>query len=89
MIARKVVPGSIVSSDGWRGYNALDASDFKHFSLNHFEFLQAPKIISPKSKIFGTQKSAICENSTVFQRCFWCVLKECDRRFYNSAPSTQ
>ena len=29
IIERKVIPGSIVYSDCWRGYNALDVSDFK------------------------------------------------------------
>ena len=35
IIKRKVVPDSIVYSDGWKGYNALDVSDFKHFRINH------------------------------------------------------
>ena len=35
IIERKVVPDSIVYSDCWRGYNALDVSDFKHFRINH------------------------------------------------------
>jgi len=28
IIKRKVVPDSIVYSDGWKGYNVLDVSDF-------------------------------------------------------------
>ena len=32
---RKVVPDSIVFSDAWHGYNALDISDFKHYRINH------------------------------------------------------
>ena len=35
IIERKVVPDSIVYSDSWRGYNALDVSSFKHFRINH------------------------------------------------------
>jgi len=35
IIERKVVPDSIVYSDYWRGYNTLDALDFKHFRINH------------------------------------------------------
>ena len=30
IIDRKIVPDSIVYSDCWRGYNALDVSEFKH-----------------------------------------------------------
>jgi len=56
MIARKVVPDSIVFSDYWRAYNALDASDFKYFSLNHFEFLEPRK--APYAKIKRCSKGA-------------------------------
>jgi transposase len=34
IIERKVVPDSIVYSDSWRGYNALDVSSFKHYRIN-------------------------------------------------------
>ena len=37
IIERKVVPDSIVYSDGWKGYNVLDVSDFHHFRINHSE----------------------------------------------------
>ena len=35
IIERKVIPDSIVYSDSWHGYNALDVSDFKHLRINH------------------------------------------------------
>jgi len=35
IIERKVVPDSIVYTDTWRGYNALDVTDFKHYRINH------------------------------------------------------
>jgi transposase len=31
----KIVPGSIVCSDCWQGYNVLDVSDFKRRRVNH------------------------------------------------------
>ena len=34
-IEKKVIPDSIVYSDCWRGYNALDTSAFKHYRINH------------------------------------------------------
>ena len=37
IIQDKVKPDSIVYSDGWKGYNALDVSDFTHFRINHSE----------------------------------------------------
>ena len=35
IIREKVKPDSIVYSDYWRGYNALDISEFKHYRINH------------------------------------------------------
>jgi transposase len=35
IIENKVIPDSIVYSDCWRGYNALDTSKFKHYRINH------------------------------------------------------
>ena len=35
IIEQKVIPDSIVYSDYWRGYNALDVSEFKHYRINH------------------------------------------------------
>jgi len=58
-----VVPDSIVYSDSWRGYNALDVSDFKHFRIHHSELFA-----DPKNHINGTKKSGICENSTVIHK---------------------
>ncbi len=37
IIEGKVIPYSIVYSDGWRGYNVLDVSHFHHFRINHSE----------------------------------------------------
>ena len=67
IIERKVVPDSIVYSDGWKGYNVLDVSDFHHGStiLNS---LRTIKLISTVSRISGTRRSVICANSTVFRR---------------------
>ena len=35
IISDKVKPDSIVYTDYWRGYNALDVSEFKHYRINH------------------------------------------------------
>lgn len=34
IIRQKIEPDSIVCTDCWRGYNALDMSEFKHFRIN-------------------------------------------------------
>ena len=35
IIPEKIEPDSIVYTDYWRGYKALDVSEFKHFRMNH------------------------------------------------------
>ncbi|MBL4747283.1 MAG: hypothetical protein JKY17_00345 [Magnetovibrio sp.] len=68
IIARKVVPGSIVYSDCSRGANMLDVSEFKPFQINHSAFFQTRKITLTVSRTFRLKHSAICGNLTVFQR---------------------
>lgn len=35
VILSKIKPDSLVYTDSYRSYNALDVSDFKHFRINH------------------------------------------------------
>ena len=35
VIHRKIKPDSVVYTDSYRSYNALDVSDFEHFRINH------------------------------------------------------
>ena len=46
LITRKIAPDSVVYTDGYRSYNALDVSDFYHQRINH-------------SKLFATGKNHI------------------------------
>ncbi len=43
IIREKVKPDSIVYTDGFKGYNALDLSGFRHYRINHSEhFVEQP-----------------------------------------------
>ncbi len=67
-IARKVVPDSIVYSDGWRGYNALDVSGLRHIRISTaVSGLHRGRIISTGLRIFGTRRSIICVVSMRFR----------------------
>jgi len=35
IIRQQVKPDSIVYTDTWRSYKALDVSEFKHYRINH------------------------------------------------------
>ena len=41
IIQKRIVPDSIVYSDGYYSYNVLDVSEFKHYRINHSSFLSA------------------------------------------------
>jgi len=43
VIRHKIKPDSIVYTDCWRGYNALDVSEFKHYRINHSELFANQK----------------------------------------------
>ena len=54
IIERKVVPDSIVYSDSWQGYNALDVSSFKHYRVNpSVLFVDAQNHINGRSGSVG------------------------------------
>ena len=54
-MSHKTVPGSIVCSDGWRGYTVLDVSDFHHFQINHSETFADKKNHTSGMDNFWTQ----------------------------------
>ncbi len=102
IIERKVVPDSIVCSDGWKGYNALDISDFHHFRINHSEhFVDEHNHINrclsghgtcPRGGIeyFWSQANRYMRRfNHVLKAQFGLYLKECEWHFNNSDPSDQ
>jgi transposase len=61
IIQKKIVPDSIVYSDGYHSCNVLDVSEFKHYRINH------SKLFADKQNhIYGTRPRDICVDLTVF-----------------------
>lgn len=90
IIECKVVPDSIVYSDCWRGYNALDVSDFKHFRINHSElFADKQNHINGIENFWNQAKRHMRKFNGIPKANFGLFLKECEWRFNNSDPSTQ
>jgi transposase len=90
IIERKVVPDSIVYSDGWKGYNVLDVSDFHHFRINHSElFADNQTHINGIENFWNQAKRHMRKFNGVPKAHFGLFLKECEWRFNNSDPSTQ
>ena len=90
IIERKVVPDSIVYSDCWRGYNALDVSDFKHFRINHSKlFANKHNHINGIENFWNQAKRHMRKFNGVPKEHFGLFLKECEWRFNNSDPRDQ
>ena len=90
IIERKVVPDSIVYSDCWRAYNALDVSDFKHFRINHSElFADKKNHINGIENFWNQAKRHMRKFNGVPREYFGLFLKECEWRFNNSDPREQ
>ena len=90
IIEHKVVPDSIVYSDTWRGYNALDVSDFKHYRINHSKlFADKHNHINGIENFWNQAKRQMRKFNGVPKGHFALFLKECEWRFNNNDPKLQ
>ncbi len=90
IIARKVIPDSIVYSDCWKGYNALDVSEFKHFRINHSKlFADKGNHINGIENFWNQAKRHMRKFNGIPKENFWLFLKECEWRFNNPDPKSQ
>ena len=82
IIRRKIKPDSIVYTDCWRSYNALDVSEFKHYRINHSKlFAQKQNHINGIENFWNQAKRHMRKrNGTPIQH-FNLFLKECEWRF--------
>ena len=90
IIERKVIPDSIVYSDCWTDYNALDVSDFKHYRINHSKlFSNGHNHINGIENFWNQAKRHMRKFNGVPTAHFGLFLKECEWRFYNPTPKAQ
>lgn len=90
IMERKVTPDSIVYSDSWRGYNALDVSSFKHFRINHSElFAEGRNHINGIENFWNQAKRHMCKFNGIPREHFALYLKECEWRFNTPDPKRQ
>ena len=90
IIERKVVPDSIVYSDGWKGDNVLDVLDFHHFRINYSElFADDQTHINWVETFWNQAKCHMRKFNGVPKAHFGPILKECEWRFNNSDLSIQ
>ena len=90
IIRQKVKPDSIVYSDYWRAYNALDVSEFKHYRINHSKlFANKHNHINGIENFWNQAKRHLRKFNGIPREHFHLFLKECEWRFNNSDPKAQ
>ena len=90
IIRQKVKPDSIVYTDTFRSYNALDVSEFKHYRINHSElFADKQNHINGIENFWNQAKRHLRRFNGVPREHFPLFLKECEWRFNNSDPKMQ
>ena len=90
IIKRKVIPDSVVYSDNWVAYNALDVSGFKHYRINHCEtFAEKQNHINGIENFWSQAKRHLRRFNGIPKEHFHLFLKECEWRFNNPSPQAQ
>ncbi|MDX1353724.1 MAG: IS1595 family transposase, partial [Thiomicrorhabdus sp.] len=90
IIRQRVKPDSIVYTDTWRSYNALDVSEFKHYRINHSKlFADKQNHINGIENFWNQAKRHLRRFNGIPKAHFHLFLKECEWRFNNSDPKSQ
>ena len=90
IMQHRIVPDSIVYTDAWRNYNALDVSDFRHYRINHSElFADRHNHINGIENFWNQAKRHLRRFNGIPREHFPLFLKECEWRFNNSDPKDQ
>lgn len=88
IIRQKIKPDSIVYTDCWRGYNALDVSEFKHFRINHSAlFAEKHNHINGIENFWNQAKRHMRKFNGIPKEHFNLFLKECEWRFNMGSPA--
>jgi transposase len=90
IIRRKVLPDSIVYTDCWTAYNALDVSEFRHERINHsMEYASGHNHINGIENFWNQAKRVLRKYNGIPKQHFHLFLKECEFRFNYGSPKQQ
>lgn len=82
IIRQKIKPDSVVYTDSFRSYNALDVSEFKHYRINHSElFADKKNHINGIENFWNQAKRVLRKYNGIPVKHFYLFLKECEFRF--------
>ena len=90
IITRKIQADSIVYTDSWKGYNAIDVTQFHHFRINHSElFADKQNHINGIENFWNQAKRWLRKYNGIPKEHFQLFLKECEFRFNFGPPANQ
>src|SRR5680860_1249475 len=82
VIKGKIAPDSLVYTDSYRAYNALDVSDFYHERINHSKlFAKDKNHINGIENFWNQAKRVLRKYNGIPKESFPLFLKECEFRF--------
>ena len=89
-ITKKIRLHSIVYTDNYRSYNALDVSGFHHHRINHSEsFAEKKNHINGIENFWNQAKRVLRKYNGIERNSFPLFLKECEFRFNYGTPKQQ
>ena len=90
IITNKLRPDSVVYTDSWKAYDAIDVTQFHHFRINHRElFADKQNHINGIENFWNQAKRHMRKFNGVPKETFGLFLKECEWRFNNPDPQSQ
>ena len=89
-IARKIKPDSVVYTDAYHSYDALDVSEFHHLQINHSDiFVDEKNHINGIENFWNQAKRVLRKYNGIDKKYFYLFLKECEFRFNYGTPKNQ
>lgn len=86
----KIKPNSVVYTDTYQSYDALDVSSFHHYRMNHSEVCASEKNhINGIGNFWSQAKRVLRKYNGIDKKSFPLFLKECEFRFNYGTPANQ
>ncbi|NAR19691.1 IS1595 family transposase, partial [Acinetobacter haemolyticus] len=82
VISNKITPDSVVYTDHWHSYNALDVAGFSHYRINHSShFADGSNHINGIENFWNQAKRVLRKYNGIDRNAFSLFIKECEFRF--------
>ena len=90
VISNKITPVSVVYTDHWHSYNALDVAGFSHHRINHSShFADGQNHINGIENFWNQARRVLRKYNGIDRNAFPLFIKECEFRFNYGSPKQQ